>query len=101
MERALGRIAANDTTTGLALQAAMEEISASEAVGVSGWVAETSDLRQIPWTDDLLSREPLDVEIGVTHYKAPGGAWGQYALLVVIRQPGGGRTASTGARPRL
>lgn len=96
LERALARVATNDATTGEALELAMQEISATESVGVSGWVAETADLRQIPWPDELIAREPLDVEIGVTHYKAPGGAWGQYALLVVTREPGGGRTASSG-----
>jgi hypothetical protein len=52
----------------------MQEVSAAESVGVSGFAAETADLRQMPWPDALLSKEPLDVEIGVTHYKAPGGA---------------------------
>ena len=98
LDRALARIAANDASTGSALSLAMEEVSANEAVGVSGWVAETSDLRQIPWPDDLLAKEPLNVEIGVTHYKAPGGAWAQYAILVIMREPGGGRMAST-SRP--
>ena len=79
----------------------MEEVGASESVGVSGWVAETSDLRQIPWSDELLVKEPLDVEIGVTHYKAPGGAWGQYVILVLMRESGGGRMASIGAPSRL
>jgi hypothetical protein len=101
LDRALARVASNDATTGEALEFAMQEISAGEAVGVSGWVAETADLRQIPWSDALLEREPLDVEVGVTHYKAPGGAWGQYAILVLIREPDGGRTASTGARSKL
>jgi hypothetical protein len=96
LERALARIATNDATTGQALELAMEEISGSESVGVSGWVVETTDLRQIRWPDDLLAKEPLDVEIGVTHYKAPGGAWAQYAVLVIIREPGGGRMASSG-----
>jgi hypothetical protein len=101
LDRALGRVAANDTTTGVALQYAMDEISASESVAVSGWVAETSDLRQIPWPDALLAKEPLDVEIGVTHYKASGGAWAQYAILVILREPGGGRMAGVAPPSRF
>ena len=95
LDRALARIAANDAPSSEALELAMQEVSANESVGVSGWVAETSDLRQIPWPDEMLAKEPLDVEIGVTHYKAPGGAWAQYAILVIMREPGGGRMAST------
>jgi hypothetical protein len=101
LDRALARVASGDATTSEALELAMQEVSASESVGVSGWVAETADLRQIPWPQDLLEKEPLDVEIGVTHYKAPGGAWAQYAILVLMREPGGGRMASAGARPKL
>jgi hypothetical protein len=101
VDRALARVASNDATTGEALGSALQEVSSHESVGTSGWVAETADLRQVPWPDELLTREPLDVEIGVTHYKAPGGAWGQYAILVIIREPGGGRTASLGAPPKL
>jgi hypothetical protein len=33
---------------------------------------------------DLLVRGPLEVQIGVTHHRAPGGAWGQYAVIVAI-----------------
>ena len=101
LERALARIAAKEATSAQALEAAMHEVHASENVGVSGWLAETNDLRQIPWDNDLLERESLQIEIGVTHYKAPGGAWAQYAVLVLIRQYGSDRTASAGMPARL
>jgi hypothetical protein len=101
LERALARVASNDTTTGEALELAMQEVSATEGASVSGWVAETADLRQVPWPEELLAREPLNVEIGVTHYKAPGGAWGQYAILVLFREPGPRQMASATQRPRL
>jgi hypothetical protein len=99
LERALARVASKEATTAEALEAAMREINQYENVSVSGWLAETNDLRQIPWSKDLLEREPLDVEIGVTHYKAPGGAWAQYAVLVIVRGPGAGQMAASGARP--
>jgi hypothetical protein len=98
LERALARIAAHDAVPDEAMELAMQEVSAAESVGVSGFAAETADLRQMPWPDALLSKEPLDVEIGVTHYKAPGGAWGQYVVLVLVREPGSGQMASVRAR---
>ncbi len=55
----------------------------------------------LPWPDVLLNRDPLQVEVGVTHYKAPGGAWGQYALIFIIREPRSLKTARAAARARL
>jgi hypothetical protein len=101
LERALARIAANDATPDEALETAMEEVGAAESVGVSGFVVETADLRQMPWSDRILDKEPLDVEIGVTHYKAPGGAWAQYVVLVLVREGGNEEMASVRARPML
>ena len=74
-----------------ALTSVLESVSAAEQIPVSGWVVETTDLKQITWPDVLLDQDPLSVEVGVTHYRAPGGAWGQYAVLFVIREPGGER----------
>jgi hypothetical protein len=48
-----------------------------------------------------VAKEPLDVEIGVTHYKASGGAWAQYAILVILREPGGGRMAGVAPPSRF
>ena len=45
---------------------------------------ETSDLKHLLFSDALLAPGPVEVEVGVTHYKAPGGAWGQYAVLFVV-----------------
>jgi hypothetical protein len=101
LERALARIAENDATPDEALEAAMQEVNAAESIGVSGFVAETADLRQMPWSDRILDKEPLDVEIGVTHYKAPGGAWGQFVVLVLVREGGAGEMASARARLRF
>jgi hypothetical protein len=79
----------------------MQQVNAAESIGVSGFVAETADLRQMPWSDRILDKEPLDVEIGVTHYKAPGGAWGQFVVLVLVREGGAGEMASARARLRF
>jgi len=95
---ALARVATHTATTGDAMHEAMDRVVTNEGRSVGAWVVETADLRQIPWTEAILTEEPLEVEIGVTHYKAPGGAWGQYAVMVLTRKPASLRTA-TGAGP--
>ncbi len=101
MASALPHIASKAQTTGDALDAAMHDVSEAQRRSVWGWVTETNDLRQITWPDALLDNEPLEVEIGVTHYKAPGGAWGQYAVLMLVYGAGAGNTASNGSATHL
>jgi hypothetical protein len=36
----------------------------------------------------LLDARAAEVEVGVTHHKLPGGAWGQYAVLFVVFENG-------------
>ncbi|HEY3493495.1 MAG TPA: hypothetical protein VGK73_02370 [Polyangiaceae bacterium] len=101
LESALAQIASNATTTEDALTDVMQSVSTSEHIPVSGWIMETTDLKQITWPDVLLDQDPISVEVGVTHYRAPGGAWGQYAVLFVIREAGGERhTAKAGTPAR-
>jgi hypothetical protein len=45
---------------------------------------EAIDLREAKWLGEPLGPQTLDVEIGVTHYKPKGAAWGQYAVLVIV-----------------
>lgn len=94
LDTALARVTTHAETTDEAMQEAMARVVATEQRGVGGWVVETADLRQIPWSNAMLTAEPLEVEIGVTHYKAPGGAWGQYVVIMLSRQPAKVSTAS-------
>lgn len=101
LDTALARVSTNALTTNDALEEAMTRVVATEQRGVSGFIAETSDLKQIPWPDSLLDRDPLEVEVGVAHYKAKGGAWGQYAVIFLIREPSSLKTAARPAAHRL
>jgi hypothetical protein len=85
LDRALSQILINASTCAAALNAAMEHVAYVERRAVRGMYVETSDLKQLPFGDDLLAKGPVDVQVGVTHHKAPGGAWGQYAVLFLIR----------------
>ncbi len=84
MTVALRAIATNSKTSGAALHDALNFVAHEQQRGVSGWVVETNDLEYFPNAPALLAPGDLEVEVGVTHYKAPGGAWGQYAVLFVI-----------------
>jgi len=101
LDTALVRVSKNQTNTMDAMNEAMARVVSMEQRGVTGWAVETSDLRQVPWTNEILDREPMEVEIGVTHYKAPGGAWGQYAVLLLLRESSAVRTAGTTAPERF
>jgi hypothetical protein len=41
------------------------------------------------------------VEVGVTHYKARGGAWGQYVIFFVVLQGTPGATAGAASQPKF
>jgi hypothetical protein len=84
LNRALSKISINAATSATALDEVMRHIAYDERRSVRGWYVETSDLKQLPFTDELLARGPLEVQIGVTHHKVPGGAWGQYAVIIAI-----------------
>ncbi len=90
LDKALSEIMINAASSATALEEVMQHVVSDQRRSVSGWYVETSDLKDLPFTDDLLARSPLEVQIGVTHHKAPGGAWGQYAVLIAIM----GRPAS-------
>ena len=85
LDLALSHILINASTCAGALHDAMEHVAYVEHRAVNGVYIETSDLKQLPFGDDLLAKGPLDVQVGVTHHKAPGGAWGQYAVLFLVR----------------
>jgi hypothetical protein len=77
-----------------ALSDAVGAIREDSGETVNGYAVETIDLRTLDWAGELLGPATLDVEIGVTHYKPKGAAWGQYAVLFFIRPTGPSLVAS-------
>jgi hypothetical protein len=51
---------------------------------VNGYVLETTDPAHVEIPEALLRAGPLDVVVAVTHHRAPGAAWGQYVIFVLI-----------------
>jgi hypothetical protein len=51
---------------------------------VNGYVLETTDPSHIDFPRALLRAGPLEVVVAVTHHRAPGAAWGQYVIFILI-----------------
>jgi hypothetical protein len=51
---------------------------------VNGYVLETTDPSHVDFPPALLRAGLLDVVVAVTHHRAPGAAWGQYVIFVLI-----------------
>ena len=88
LRKALTQINHNLSTSTDGLHFAMTEISQAAHSSVSGYILETTDVSRVKFDASLLDPSTLDVEIGVTHYRVPGAAWGQYSILFVILDKG-------------
>lgn len=63
---------------------AMQRCVESTHMGMSGFVIQASSLDELQLPDKLLRQKALRMDIGVTHFKAPGAAWAQYAVVVLF-----------------
>jgi len=84
LKSALTRVNKGTSSTSEALHVALTDISQAQNRPLGGYIMETTDLHQLKFDREFVESSTLDVEIGVTHYRAPGAAWGQYALLFVV-----------------
>jgi hypothetical protein len=84
LDSALARVANNSEDAGTAIQGVLKEMRKTEPRTIYGWALETNDLKQLRWSNDLFKPNLQEMAVGVTHYKVPGAAWGQYAVLVVV-----------------
>ena len=85
----LAVIQRGERTPSDAMHAAMERASSELRVPIGGFVWETQDLDMIEFPSELLQKGDLTLGAGVTYYRAPGGAWGQYVVLFVVIQRSG------------
>jgi hypothetical protein len=100
IQTALAKISINAETSGDALKEALDRLVNERQRSVAGWVIETNDLKQLEFGDSLLGAGSPEIEVGVTHYKAPGGAWGQYAVLFAVFDDGTPTRTARGKAPR-
>ncbi|MDJ0851059.1 MAG: hypothetical protein QNK04_22025 [Myxococcota bacterium] len=54
---------------------------------VTGWVAEVSEIEDLEFPEDYLTRPSLGVAVAVSHYLPKGEAWGRYVVMLVVSDP--------------
>jgi hypothetical protein len=92
MQEELNRVRRGEVVPAAALQTLMLNMSRTVSREVRGLVWETQDLDAIEFPKELLQPGDLAIGVGVTYYRAKGGAWGQYSVLfIVVRMPSGMR----------
>jgi hypothetical protein len=67
-----------------ALDATMQVAVERSGQSVRGYALETNDLDTAEVPEVLLRPGALKLMVGVTHHRAKGAAWGQYAVLIVL-----------------
>ena len=85
---ALTQVSASKLNSTTALNDVMQRAVDTTGASVRGYVVETTDVKLMKWDPLLIESSTLDVELGVTHYRAPGAAWGQYVVLFVVLNHG-------------
>jgi len=73
-------VASLEDATNMAMKRCVE----STQMGVSGFVVQAGSLDELQIPDKVLRQKTLRMDIGVTHFKAPGAAWAQYAVVVLF-----------------
>jgi hypothetical protein len=71
-----------------ALQNVLETGVSRFGSGMKGYVVEATSLDALEIPEEILKQPTLHLEIGVTHHKAPGAAWGQLVILVAYADYG-------------
>ena len=88
LKDALSRVAARTQSSEQALEYAITSIGADVGTRVFGTVLESSDLRHLTLPERFVRRSG-PIELGITHYRARGAAWGQYVLMLIALETSG------------
>ena len=100
LQKALAQINHNTTTSLDGLNYAMTEIGNTVHTSINGYIMETTDVSRLHFEASLLTAASLELEVGVTHYRVAGAAWGQYAVLFVILNKGAKTSEARNRTPR-
>lgn len=96
MTAVLSKINAGTLSPHSAMDQALRAEVTTTGTAHSAWILETNDLTNLPLQHELMRTQPIEVQVGVTHYKPEGAAWGQYVVLFVIREVQGNLRAEQG-----
>lgn len=84
MNEELARLNAGTVTPHAAMENILQRSVASTNMSTRILMIQTSSLDELELPDEVLRQPSLRLDIGVTHFKAPGAAWAQYAIVVVF-----------------
>jgi hypothetical protein len=74
-----------------ALNVVLKRGTTQYVANMKGYAAELTSLEALEIPDEVLKLKKLDLEIGVTHHKPKGAAWGQLVVLVAFIDYGEGQ----------
>jgi hypothetical protein len=86
MQSNLARLQTGEWQSKDALNASLDAAVRRFGAGMRGYVIETTSLDAFQIPEELVHRRDLYFEIGVSHYRAPGAAWGQLVILVIFAE---------------
>lgn len=69
---------------GEALESAMNETAQRTGRPVRALLLEGLALGALPWAEEIVARPVLRLGVGVSWYRVPGAAWGQYAVMSLV-----------------
>ena len=62
----------------------MNEAAVRTGRGVQAFLLEGTSIDAMPWPEQIVNREALQLGVGLAWHRVPGAAWGQYALMVLV-----------------
>jgi hypothetical protein len=84
MQEELARVRKGEQQPMEALQAVLERGVSHFNANMRGYLLETTSLDALEIPEEVLKQPNLYLEIGVTHHKPKGAAWGQLVILVAF-----------------
>jgi hypothetical protein len=78
-----------------ALHEVLQAAAGRFSLDMRGYLIDAASLDELRIPEEVLRQPTLHMDIGVTHYKAPGAAWAQYAILVVYAAYADGMASQT------
>jgi len=84
LDKELGRLNAGQVTPREAMDNILQNSVDATHMSTRAFMAQTSNFEALELPEEILRKPSLRMDIGVTHFKAPGAAWAQYAIVVLF-----------------
>ncbi len=84
MRKLAARVRSDEMVPQAALNEMLTSVSSESGAPAMGYVLETNDLTSADVPEPFLAPARLGVALAITHHRAPGAAWGQYVVFLVL-----------------